>query len=163
MERSAFDYIYTIRLDQKQRHKLKIKYAILCSTIALLTYGVGFFETDSSIYFFITIPYALTILPVAFMLVGSFNIIGMVDFMVYNTYSKAFIWINKTSRLLLVLYALIVGSSIGILIFSKRIDNYTNEYIFISGIFIALVADYLLILEHRKNMKLIKKHLRNKN
>lgn len=161
MDYNAQDYIYIIELEASKIIKMKIKYAVVCFIIALSTYGVGFIKTDSSANFFVTVPYAFSIVPIAFLLVGSFNVVGMVDFMMYKTYKKAFIWIKKTTYLLLFLLGICTGAELVFIISHRGQESVTNEYIFFAGIFISLILDVYLCTIHRGNMKLIKKQLRS--
>ena len=150
-------FLYCFMMDYHSIKKMKIKYAIVCLLIFISTVVVGYVDTYTVKYFFITVPFVALVLPEAFLLIACFNFITMVDFMNYKTYEKAIIWTNKISKFILVCAGICVAGEILVLILDKKIDNYLSEMIFLAGVVITLVLDIVLISMHKKNCaKIIK-------
>lgn len=162
MSENAQNYIYYLRLPYKERNKLKIRYSLICFPMAVIIFLVGYLDTYSTKFFAVTIPYVLLIIPVAFLLVGCFNIIGMVDIMSYKTYNKAFIWVGKTSRFILVLCLVCSVSQAVFLVINRDANNLTSDILFFVGMLITLVLSIVLCKYHDRNSSLIEKQLRQK-
>lgn len=162
MDDNAQDYIYSFRLHEDKIKKMKAVYTVLCFLLVVATYAVGFVETYSTKYILVTVPYVMLFLPEAITLISCFNIIGMVDIMSYKTYKKGFLWLSKLTKFILICDCICVGAECSVLIFDRDITDISNEIVFLAGIIITLIADAILFIYHKNNIKHIVKYKTSK-
>lgn len=157
------NYIYSFIMKPDEIKRLKLNHIVLCLVIMISTIMVGYVQTTSTISVFVTVPYALLIIPEGVLLLGCFNIVMMVDVMVYSTYKKAVLWVSGTLKVVLVCSGICVGGDLVFIAGSWDSIDKVNELIFLFGMLITLASTVIFIVLRKQYLKrLVKIGKKNK-
>ena len=143
-------FLYCLNLEKKEFIKGKILYSIIAILLLGITMAVGYIDTYTTRYFFITIPYTFLFIPEIIFLISCFDFVTISGLFNYKIYKRSFVWIKNISKFILLFSTMcILGESL-VLIFDSDISDVKNEIIFLVGIVLVLVFDLVLYFMQKK-------------
>ena len=143
-------YLYCINIIKEELIKYKIIYSIIAIVLLSVTTAVGYVDTYTTKYFFITVPYTVLFLPELIFLISCFEFATIVDLFRFKTYKKIFIWVKKISITNIFLSGMCACCEIIVLVFDSKITSVKNEIIFLIGIIVVLGLSIVLYFLQRK-------------
>lgn len=149
-KRVGEQYLYCVNIKKEELIRYKILYSVIAIFLLGITMAVGYIDTYTTKYFFITVPYTFLFLPELIFLVSCFEFVTVVDLFRFKTYKKIIYWVKRISKINIFLSGMCICSEIIVLIFDSKVTSIKNEIIFLIGLVFVLIFSIVLFYLQKK-------------